>query len=80
MIERQLFVTSLYFVVTTSTSVGYGDYVASTFNERSCVFFIEFIGILVFANLQGIYPQIIFLPKLQTIVATKVADIKQYLQ
>ena len=35
---------------------------------------------MIFANLQGIYPQIIFMPKLQDIVETKVDDIKAYLQ
>lgn len=77
--ERSLYSTAVYFIVTTSTSVGYGDIYANTKYERTYLILLEFFGILVFANLQGIYPQIIFMPKLKDIVENKVNDIKAYL-
>ena len=45
----ELYMTSLYFMVTTSTTVGYGDYGGNTIWERVFLMIVEFIGICMFS-------------------------------
>ena len=44
-----IYITSLYWVVTTLTTVGYGDYYGTTQEEYIFTMIVEFIGILVFS-------------------------------
>ena len=41
---------------------------------------LQFIGIIIFAMIQSVYPSLVFMPKLQDIIHTKIDDIKAYLQ
>lgn len=45
------YMTSLYYILVTFTTIGYGDVTAKTNSEIAFVVFLEFIGILFFANL-----------------------------
>jgi len=44
-----IYITSLYWVVTTLTTVGYGDIYGTTEEEYIYTMIVEFIGILVFS-------------------------------
>jgi hypothetical protein len=47
------YVTSIYFVSTTASTVGYGDYYAKTMDEKIFMLFLEFIGICIFSIITG---------------------------
>jgi hypothetical protein len=47
------YITSLYWVVTTLTTVGYGDYKGFTTKEYLVTMIVEFIGILFFSVMMG---------------------------
>jgi hypothetical protein len=47
------YITSLYWVVTTLTTVGYGDYKGFTTKEYLVTMIVEFIGILFFSVIMG---------------------------
>ena len=76
---NEIYMTSLYFIVTTSTTVGYGDYGGGTMWERVFLMITEFIGICMFSIMSSQTETVIFMPKMKEIVNNKVSDIKQYL-
>lgn len=47
------YITSIYWVVTTLTTVGYGDYKGFTSEEYIITMVVEFIGILFFSIMMG---------------------------
>ena len=47
------YITSIYWVVTTLTTVGYGDYKGFTSSEYIVTMIVEFIGILFFSIMMG---------------------------
>ncbi|EGR27650.1 hypothetical protein IMG5_191890 [Ichthyophthirius multifiliis] len=47
------FIASLYWVFTTLTTLGYGDFYGQTVNEYIFTMFVEFIGVFVFAYMMG---------------------------
>lgn len=53
MSSGELYLTSAYFTVTTMTTVGYGDWSASTFIEKICCIFIMFVGVIAFSFASG---------------------------
>jgi hypothetical protein len=67
--------SAVYFIVTTFTTVGYGDFYGSTMQERLFLFAAQFIGIMIFAVLQGLTHQLITIPQLEDIITEKVDDI-----
>jgi len=72
----EIYMSALYFIVTTSTTVGYGDYYGRTIWERCFLVVTEFIGICMFSIMSSQTETVIFMPKMKEIVSTKVADIK----
>ena len=51
--HMHLYVTAMYFIVTTATTVGYGDNRAETVTEMMVLIVIQFVGIMVFSQLSG---------------------------
>lgn len=47
--KHEVYVNSFYFVVSTATTVGYGDVLSTVWTEKFYVSFLEFIGICVFS-------------------------------
>lgn len=52
--DRQThYITSLYWVFTTLTTLGYGDYFGLTTNELVFTMLVQFLGVFVFAYMMG---------------------------
>ena len=51
--RSDLYLTSVYFTITTITTVGYGDFSAGTFTERIVCMFIMLAGVIGFAMASG---------------------------
>lgn len=49
----ELYIDSFYYILTTITTVGYGDIVASSKWERLYAMFVEFVGLCFFSFLGG---------------------------
>ena len=49
----QAYVKTLYFIITTISTVGYGDVLPKTPSEIAYVMFVQFIGVMIFAFLTG---------------------------
>lgn len=61
----QIYVTAIYFMTTTATTVGYGDIFATTYQERIFVFACEFIGICIYSIVyNGITRQVLYMPSM----------------
>jgi hypothetical protein len=80
--ERYLqYITSLYWVITTLTTVGYGDYKGYTPEEYMFQMIIEFLGIGVFSFLMGSINGLVGSErKLQDIIDERIEDIEQWLR
>ena len=50
---NNLYVTSFYFIITTITTVGYGDYSPTTFAEKIIGVIIMFVGVIAFSFASG---------------------------
>ena len=51
--KNEVYMTSFYFTITTMTTVGYGDWSATTFTEKIVCTFIMFIGVICFSFASG---------------------------
>ena len=51
--NSELYLTSFYFTITTITTVGYGDWSATTFTEMVAATIIMFIGVIAFSFASG---------------------------
>jgi hypothetical protein len=47
------YVSAYYFVTTTATTVGYGDYVAKTSGEKTYEIFLEMGSLVIFSMITG---------------------------
>lgn len=74
-----IYLTAIYFSVSTATTVGYGDFYGSTTYERLFLLPAEFVGICVFSVISGITGNLLELPTLQKIINEKKNDVKMYL-
>jgi len=54
LLYTSIYSTAFYFTVSTATTVGYGDYYGSTFNERLFLIFLQFTGICIYSLIQGL--------------------------
>ena len=78
--ETYIYVTALYFISTTATTVGYGDFGGSTYFEMAYLILVEFLGICIFSVITGQYQSLIRVPTIHEIVSFKTNDIVLYLQ
>lgn len=81
--ERQdayIYWTSFYFITTTASTIGYGDYGAKSWQEMYFLIFVEFVGMIVFSIISGAYKKIIQVPTVQDVINSKTHDITMYLQ
>lgn len=67
-------------MVTTATTVGYGDIYATTRCEMIFMTFVELLGIMLFSVLSGLYDQFIKVPNLQEMIAERSLGITNFLQ
>jgi Ion channel len=58
--DYTLYITSFYWVVTTLTTIGYGDYKGFTTNEYMYTMFVEFAGIAFFSFIMGSINNVFF--------------------
>jgi len=56
-----IYIASFYFCLTTATSVGYGDILATNDAERVYVIFMEFVGAYIFAMIIGFLTTVVML-------------------
>ena len=50
-----LYLTSFYFTITTITTVGYGDFKATTFSEKIICIMIMIVGVMGFSYASGMF-------------------------
>ena len=74
-----VYVTSLYFVTTTATTVGYGDFSASNSWEKIYLLFLEFTGICTFSVITGNITGLTQQRKIADIIEDKQAEIEGFL-
>jgi hypothetical protein len=66
------YVTAIYYVTTTASTVGYGDYFARSPQEKVFALFLEFIGICVFSLIMGNITSLKYKRRIDKIIAEKV--------
>jgi len=75
-----IYVSSLYFISTTATTIGYGDFGANSLLEFYYMIFVQFAGLYFFSIISGLYGTLITVPTVHEIVDAKSSDITNYLQ
>ena len=50
-VNQRLYITSLYFITTTITTIGYGDIFGVSLPEKLYIILVMFLGILVFTTI-----------------------------
>ena len=78
--DAYIYWTSFYFITTTASTIGYGDYGAKSWQEMYFMIFVEFVGMIVFSIISGAYKKIIQVPTVQDVINSKTHDITMYLQ
>lgn len=79
--EYQVFVTAVYWVITTLTTVGYGDFKGFSNEEYVFQMVVEFLGIGLFSFLMGsINNLVVSEQKLQDIIDDKIEDLDIWLR
>ena len=51
--SQQIYVKTLYYVITTFSTVGYGDITPKASKEIAYVMFVQLIGVMIFAYITG---------------------------
>jgi hypothetical protein len=54
-----VYVTAFYFITTTASTIGYGDYGAKSPQEMYYMIIVQFVGMIVFSIISGAYKQVI---------------------
>ena len=79
--ETTIFITSVYWVITTLTTVGYGDYKGFTQQEYIFQMIVEFLGIGLFSFLMGSINNLVTSDqKLQDILDERIEDLDIWLR
>jgi hypothetical protein len=74
------YASAFYFVTSTSTTVGYGDYFGTTAYERIWLIVMQFAGICIFSQITGSVNLYVKPASIERIINEKVFDINIYLQ
>ena len=73
------YITAIYFIVTTITTVGYGDWLPSTNNEYVYIMFLELLGLAIFSYILGTFQSIEGKESAAQILAKKQKEIYKFL-
>jgi len=74
-----VYITAFYFVTTSATTIGYGDYAGNTIGEMTFCVILEFAGILVFSSITGNLRSLKTPPKISEVIADKVNEINYFM-
>lgn len=78
--DTDVYITSIYWVITTLTTVGYGDYKGYTPTEYVLQMGVEFLGIGIFSYLMGSINNLVGSEQtLQDIIDERIEDIERWL-
>lgn len=77
--QRYIYVTSIYFVCTTATTIGYGDYGGSTETEKYFLLFLEFAGICIFSAITDNIRGLKSMPKIKDVINDRIMDVNNFL-
>lgn len=75
-----IYITAFYFITTTASTIGYGDFGAKSPYEMYYMIIVQFVGMIVFSIISGTYKQIIHVPSVFDVINFKTQDITMYLQ
>lgn len=64
--------SAIYYVTTTASTVGYGDYFARSYQEKIFVIILEFSGICAFSLIMGNITSLKYKRRIDKIIAEKV--------
>lgn len=78
--DTYLYVTAVYFITTTASTIGYGDFGAKSTMEMYYVIIVQFVGMCVFSIISGAYKEVITVPSVVEVIQYKSQDITMYLQ
>ena len=67
-----MYITAIYFILTTATTVGYGDYYAHNPSENAFLIFVQIVGICFFSTVTGKISSLKKEKKIMDIVEEKV--------
>lgn len=71
-----IYANAFYFVVTTATTIGYGDINGTTLTEEGFCMFLQFLGIIVFSGITGNIRRLQRAPKLQDVIQERVQNVE----
>ena len=77
--QTYIYTTAFYFITTTASTIGYGDYGAKSPYEMYYMIIVQFVGMIVFSIISGAYKQIIYVPSIYDVINLKSQDITMYL-
>jgi len=78
-LETDIYISAIYFVTTTATTIGYGDYVGTIIEEKIFILFLEFAGICVFSTITGSIKSIKAGTKLGEAISERKTNLKDFI-
>lgn len=77
--EEYVYITSIYLVCTTATTIGYGDFSGSTEVEKYFLVFLEFVGICIFSAITDNIRGLKSMPKIKEVISDRIMDVQNFL-
>jgi hypothetical protein len=72
-------VTSMYFVCTTATTIGYGDYGGGVKAEKYFLVILEFAGICIFSAITNNIRSLKSHTKIKDVISSRIMDVNNFL-